>query len=88
MIRFRDYGWKQFEVSCDRCFMSFGKNFYDEKKAIEQWSTRPVPPIKRCGECKYQGGNISGNPNILCINMKPDDFCSYFEPREDKNMNK
>lgn len=51
------------------------------ESAIELWNTRLVPPIGRCGECKYQGGNISGNPNVLCINMKSDDFCNYFKPK-------
>lgn len=52
--------------------------------AVSAWNTRPAPPIGRCGECKHQGGNVSGNPNVLCINMKPDDFCSYFELKERK----
>ena len=55
-----------------------------KQEALSDWNTRPAPPIGRCGECKHQGGNVSGNPNELCINMKPDDFCSYFELKERK----
>lgn len=51
------------------------------KIGIGRWNTRLAPPIGRCGECEHQGGNVPGNPNVLCINMKPDDFCSYFEPK-------
>ena len=41
-----------------------------------------ISTVGKCKDCKYQGGNIIGNPNVLCINMKPDDFCSYFEPKD------
>lgn len=54
--------------------------------AVSEWNTRPAPPIGRCGGCKYQEGKTLGNPNVLCINMKPDDYCSYFEPKEGNNQ--
>lgn len=82
IIRFRDYGWKQFKVSCDRCFMSFGKNFYDEKKAIEQWNTRPAPPVGHCGECRFADTKDGG---IYCelddYQREEYEFCSEFEPK-------
>lgn len=48
---------------------------------LAQWNDRPAPPVGRCGECKYYFGNIPWNPNVICINMKHDDFCSYFESK-------
>ena len=87
IIRFRDYGWKQFKVSCDRCFMSFGKNFYDEKKAIEQWNTRPAPPIGCCKDCaEKEKATVNQKVFLICpasgMDITDYDFCSWFKQRE------
>lgn len=65
-----------FKCSCGISFRAWGEN------PLLKWNTRIEPPIGRCGECKYQDGKTLGNPNVLCINMKPDDYCSYFEPKD------
>ncbi len=38
--------------------------------------------VIRCKDCKFRTGDILGQPNILCANMKDDDFCSYAEKKE------
>lgn len=59
--------------------------------ALEEWNTRPAPPIGRCGECEFY--TVLGHCKLhsqepdqygsgAYVEMLPDDFCSYFEPRE------
>lgn len=63
-----------------------------QQKALKDWNTRPAPPIGRCGECKFytvlrhckvhsQEPDQYGSGTY--VEMLPDDFCSYFEPREE-----
>lgn len=57
-----------------------------------KWNTRPAPPIGRCKDCLhyfqmeclkiYDDGNASADARQ---ERKPDDFCSYFEPKENAN---
>ena len=47
--------------------------------ALKVWNTRPAPPIGRCGECK----NWSEGDCYRQELTKADDYCSYFEPREE-----
>ncbi len=63
------------------------KDFY----LINDWNTRPAPPIGRCGECEhYNRGRrycelLSQDPEQGLgdyVEMRPNDFCSYFEPKE------
>ena len=35
-------------------------------------------PVVRCKDCKYRNG-MPGQPNILCGQMKDDDYCRYGE---------
>lgn len=60
--------------------------------AIYGWNTRPAPPIGRCGECRFYTalGHCkvhSQEPDQYgsgaYVEMLPDDYCSYFEPREE-----
>ena len=37
-------------------------------------------PVVRCRECIHRDGT-PGQPNILCFQMKDDDFCSYGKRR-------
>lgn len=56
---------------------------------VADWNRRPAPPIGRCGECVYSR-NVK--PNGKGFNICPasgmeitdTDFCSYFEPKEEK----
>lgn len=67
-----------------------------EKKLIAEWNTRPTPPVGRCGECKHAYINFfsASSGTALCrlwtnktegiqMVMQQNDFCSYFEPREE-----
>lgn len=66
------------------------------QSSIQRWNTRPAPPIGRCGECKHSTNPaaltmIYGEPGTLTChhgpcnrrNVNENDFCSYFEPKED-----
>ena len=70
---------------------------YPEHDALAAWNTRPAPPIGRCGECKHSTNPaaltmIYGEPGTLTChhgpcnrrNVNKNDFCSYFEPKEEK----
>lgn len=47
--------------------------------ALESWNTRPAPPIGKCVECKNWNDGDCYRQELT----KSDDFCSYFEPREE-----
>lgn len=51
----------------------------DKELDLESWNTRPAPPIGRCGECKNWNGGDCYRQELT----KSDDFCGYFEPREE-----
>lgn len=38
--------------------------------------------LVHCKDCKFRNAT-PGQPNILCYNMKDDDFCSYGEKKEE-----
>lgn len=73
--------------------------YYEELDAglsLRAWNTRHAPPIGRCGECKHSTNPaaltmIYGEPGTLTChhgpcnrrNVNENDFCSYFEPKED-----
>lgn len=75
------------------CIASDIKPEYGEiMVALFDWNTRPAPPIGRCGECKFY--TVLGNCKVhsqepdqygsgAYVEMLPDDYCSYFEPREE-----
>ena len=54
------------------------------EKAIQNWNARPALPIGRCGTCKRR--HLRSGRNFCEINgiMQDDDYCSYYEPREEK----
>lgn len=47
---------------------------------IDEAPAADVAPVVRCRECIHRDGT-PGQPNILCFQMKDDDFCSYGERR-------
>lgn len=64
--------------------------------AIARWNTRPAPPIGRCKDCEHY--TLLGHCKIhsqepdeygpgAYVEMLPDDFCSYFEPRRPMQPN-
>jgi hypothetical protein len=65
----------------------------DKELDLESWNTRPAPPIGRCGECEHYNTKLhycdilsqeSDYRELHYVLMSPDDFCSYFEPKEEE----
>lgn len=63
-----------------------------KQEALYKWNTRPAPPVGRCGECKsytalghckLHSQEPDQHDTGAYVEMLPDDFCSYFEPKED-----
>lgn len=55
---------------------------------INDWNTRPAPPIGRCEDCKwYECGKewypYCNHPDGLANSVRATDFCCCFEPREE-----
>lgn len=58
----------------------------DNPTPLSQWNTRAAPPIGRCVECKHLDDTGS---KPVCWNTgfplkSVNDFCSYFEPKENE----
>lgn len=78
-------------VYCEKCGLKSTSVKYEkegEKDAIKKWNTRPAPHIGKCGECKYFYKSINEkactNPQgMYFTEITENDFCSYFEPREE-----
>ena len=56
------------------------------------WNTRPAPPVGKCRDCKFYMvlGHCQVHSQVadecgpgLSVEMLPDDFCSYFTPKEE-----
>ena len=56
------------------------------EEAMQNWNTRPAPPIGRCGTCKHLTfSDMYGECGRGYLGIvKPDDYCSYYEPREEE----
>lgn len=79
-------------VKCSVC----GLTMQDicESYVLANWNTRTAPPIGQCGECKWyvagyewEGGYIPSDcthPLTELYVINENDFCSYFEPKGDK----
>lgn len=54
-----------------------------EKAAISAHNTRPAPPVGRCKDCKFYTSMSHCQVHSLGLDQyDPDDFCSYFQPKE------
>lgn len=84
--------WGMFRVWCPHC-KAKSEDTLTTRDALKSWNARPAPPIGRCGECEFY--TVLGHCKLhsqepdqygsgAYVEMLPDDFCSYFEPREDK----
>lgn len=78
-----------YAVACKKHYCgAYGAGNRSAAKALEDWNTRPAPPIGRCGECKHWGGideygdGFCHNPDGIDNIAKSEDFCSYFELKE------
>ena len=72
-------------IKCNECGIStIQRNSVFQ--ALTEWNTRPAPPVGRCGECANacDGGDNLVRCDIFDVDMMPDDFCSYFEPKGDE----
>lgn len=71
-------------VECTGCGLQMRESSLE--RAIKLWNARAAPPIGRCKDCKSFGHEISdGKHSCTCLQLpycNPNDFCSYFEPRE------
>lgn len=92
----RTSNWGMWRCWCPKCGAK-SDDCLRERDAIRQWNVRPAPPIGRCGECKHSTNPaaltmIYGEPGTLTChhgpcnrrNVNENDFCSYFEPKEEK----
>lgn len=63
-----------------------------EANKLSLWNTRPAPSVGKCKDCKFY--TVLGHCKVhsqepdqygsgAYVEMLPDDFCSYFEPREE-----
>lgn len=86
----------QFWIHCWKCHADGPLANYNANDAFALWNTRPAPPVGRCGECKHAYINFfsASSGTALCrlwtnktegiqMVMQQNDFCSYFEPREE-----
>lgn len=77
-------------IECTGCTYAIsGEN---KKEVLKAHNTRPAPPIGRCEECEHYNRErkycelLSQDPEYGVgdyVEMSPDDFCSYFEPKEE-----
>ena len=83
----RTSNWGMWRCWCPEC-RAKSDDCLRERDAIRRWNTRPAPPIGRCGECENFGHEIYAGKHACEKLQLPycnsDDFCSYFEPKEEK----
>ena len=84
--------WGLWRVWCQAC-LGKSDDQLSQADAIRKWNTRPASPIGRCKECKYytvlwhcevHSQELDQYGSGVYVEMLPDDFCSYFEPKEEK----
>lgn len=78
-------------IECSSCH-STSNIVSSREQALKLWNTRPAPPIGRCEECEHYNRErkycelLSQDPEYGVgdyVEMCPDDYCSYFEPKEE-----
>lgn len=86
IIEYGDIMPFEYSVFCGDCGV-MPSTSEDKQVAIRVWNTRPAPPIGRCWECVYST-DPDENGMLFCENlsveMKRDNFCSDFKPKERK----
>ena len=63
------------------CIAEVSQEYNTMFEYIVKFLTTDGVEVVRCKDCRFK--NEPGQPNILCYNMKPDDFCSYGERKDD-----
>lgn len=61
--------------------------YFNVKFDIENFPAADVVPVVRCKGCKYLvNATVNANGFLICdisdMEIAPDDFCSYGEPKE------
>lgn len=51
---------------------------------LEDWNTRPVPPIGRCGECRHWYKGHCAHGTFATDPTESDFYCGNFEPKENE----
>lgn len=87
MINDIDCDYDGFSVSCS-CGNYIEVERGTFKDTLVKWNTRPAPPVGRCGECKAKEKAVVNDKGFLIcpasgMEITDNDFCSYFEPKED-----
>ena len=59
--------------------------YYSRCRAIEDWNTRPAPPVGRCRDCfqYHSEGPGVGYCSLDDQGREETNFCNEFEPKED-----
>lgn len=90
MIEYDDIMPFEYSVFCEDCNVMPSVS-EDKQVVISVWNTRPAPPIGRCkdcehytllGHCKIHSQEPDEHGPGAYVEMLPDDFCSYFDPKE------
>lgn len=80
------------EIKCHHCNITFRMDSYScggikevcQLMNLRAWNARPAPQVGRCGECKYYTAMSHCQIHSLGPDQyDPEDFCSYFEPKEE-----
>lgn len=72
----------EYDVVCGDCGVTLGIS-EDKNVALREWNTRPAPPVGRCKDCKFYTAMSHCQVHSLGPDQYyPEDFCSYFEPKE------
>ena len=74
--------WGMWRCWCPEC-LGKSEDSLRERDAIKHWNTRPAPPVGRCKDCKFYTSMSHCQVHSLGLDQyDPDDFCSYFQPKE------
>lgn len=64
----------------DGCTVVYKSENFSSSEIEAMLSNLPaadVAEVVRCKDCIYHSGALPGQPNIICFQMKDNDFCSY-----------
>ena len=95
MIEYDDIMPFEYSAFCEDCGVMPSVS-EDKQVTISVWNTRPAPPIGWCKDCEHY--TLRGHCKIhsqepdehgpgAYVEMLPDDFCSYFNPRRPMQPN-
>lgn len=74
------YNHTEYQVMCKTCFAS---TWWDKFKsaALDEWNTRPAPPIGRCKDCANWYKQRCASGPCATEPTGTDFFCGNFEPK-------